>query len=163
MPNSASYYQQLLSNPNVQSFLNLIGYAEGADYNTGYGNRPITNYAQHPYRVGQFRITDPVTHRPSTTSAAGKYQYERRTWDSVAGALGLSDFSPQNQDIAALKLIDDKHQLDNVINGNVGTAIDALKSTWQGFVTNHISTLLAHYSGEKKKNQTPLAPCQQEP
>lgn len=62
------------------------------------------------YDGGKFNSYDahPNVHLPigngQFTSAAGKYQFENSTWNNEAKKLGLSDFSPQSQDMAAWDL-----------------------------------------------------------
>lgn len=144
---TASQYRELLaSSPTLRNFLNLIGWVEGANYNIGFGNRTFNNFAWHPYQQSQFRIVDPVTKRPSTTSAAGKYQYQRGTWDRVARALGLKDFSPANQDIGAVKLLHDRGVLQDVLNGNIAKAVVNLRQEWQGFDVKPLNTVLAKWN-----------------
>lgn len=140
------YLQLIRSNPNLRRFLDVIGWAEGADYNVGFGGRRFSSYSWHPYSQRQFRITDPVTGRSSTTSAAGKYQYQRGTWDSVAGQLGLRDFSPVSQDIGAVHLIAQRGQLQNVLSGNFPAAVIGLRGEWQSFVTRPLNSILRRLS-----------------
>lgn len=158
---SASQYRDLLaSSPTLRQFLNLIGWAEGADYNIGWGKRIIPNLAWHPYNQRQFRINDPVTGRPSTTSVAGKYQFQRGTWDEAAKALGLKDFSPASQDLAAVWLLDNRGkgngQLQNVLQGNVATAVERLKPVWQGFVTRPLSAILDKWNNVSSTSKYPI-------
>lgn len=142
----ASYYENLIrSNTNLRKFLDVIGWAEGATYNVGFGNRKFYDLSWHPYRNRQFRIIDPVTGRSSTTSAAGKYQFQRGTWDNVARQLGLRDFSPRSQDIAAVHLIATNGQLANVLRGNISQAVQGLKDEWQSFVTRPLRSILEKF------------------
>lgn len=136
MPNSA-YYQQLInSSTNLQKFLNLIGWAEGADYNIGFGGRVINDLSWHPYAQRQFRYGN------STTSAAGKYQFQRGTWDNDAGILGLQNFSPQSQDIAAVYEIDKAGALNDVLQGNVVSAVSKTQNIWQSFITRPLQSIV---------------------
>jgi lysozyme len=80
-----------------QALLRGIRYAEGTDapdgYNIMFGGRRFSGN-QHPNLV----------QRTSgyASAAAGAYQFMPDTWREVSGRLGLADFSPENQDIAAL-------------------------------------------------------------
>lgn len=155
MPSAQEYQQLINSSPNLRKFLGLISYVEGANYNTGYGGRFISDLSWHPYPQRAFRLSD-----GSTTSAAGKYQFERGTWDSVARRLGLSNFQPTNQDIAAVALIDSRGALSDVLNGNVRNAVQKLKPEWQGFITHSISDILTKWgaSTDTKQQTSPVVP-----
>jgi muramidase (phage lysozyme) len=54
-----------------------------------------------------------------TSDAAGRYQFLSRTWDSLANALHLGNFSPPNQDQGAVELIRRRGALQAVENGDV--------------------------------------------
>jgi muramidase (phage lysozyme) len=87
--------------PVAQTFLNSIASGEsGGDYSRKYGNNPdFTSFADHPRQ--EFQTGVDANGNPINTSAAGRYQFEAGTWDQAAKALGLTDFSPANQDKAA--------------------------------------------------------------
>lgn len=75
-------------------------------YSMGFGGLEISNLSSHPYKPRQFSTTmhSDKFGGASPTSAAGRYQFQRGTWDKAARALGLTDFSPASQDKAALYL-----------------------------------------------------------
>jgi muramidase (phage lysozyme) len=144
---SAEQYRQLLqTSPTLRAFLNLIGWAEGANYNTAFGGQTFSSYAWHPFQQSHFRIRDPKTGRASTTSAAGKYQYQRGTWDTVARELGLRDFSPANQDIGAVHLLAKRGVLNDVLSGNIAKAVNGLKQEWQSFDIKPLSSVMQKWS-----------------
>jgi muramidase (phage lysozyme) len=166
MPGLADQYLALIkSNPYLQKFLQTIGFAEGAGYQTGFGGRYISDLDWHPYNRCQFKDAGGRWYDTGgqcggrTTSAAGRYQFERGTWDSIASALGLQNFQPQAQDIAAVALIAQKGQLQNVLNGNAATAIQNLSGTWEGFQKQPLQKLLNFFNGTPSNVQ----PGQQQP
>lgn len=76
--------------------LPAIASGESPDYNVRYtpaGGTQFASYDRHP------NISEPGPEGPST--AAGRYQFTKTTWDRAANALGLTDFSPESQDRAA--------------------------------------------------------------
>ena len=97
--------------PNERIFLDLIASGEStrgtnleSGYRMGFGGKPIGSLASHPYARGKF-TTNMHADRfggSSTTSAAGRYQFQRGTWDGIAKKNGISDFSPASQDRVAL-------------------------------------------------------------
>lgn len=118
-----------LQNPNVRKMLNLIANSEGVKYgyHTMFGNTRIADLSKHPGVSKGFRQTDG---KSNTTTAAGRYQFLKGTWDGLAKKYGLNDFSEKNQDIAALALIAEKGQLQNVVSGNLREAVSKLGGIW---------------------------------
>ena len=121
--------QQYLNNPNVRKLLDVIASAEGVKhgYNTIFGNERFSNLSAHPNVRKQFRQTDG---RTNFTTAAGRYQFLKDTWDGLSRQYGLKDFSPQSQDIGAIALIMQKGALNDVLKGDYRGAIQKLGSTW---------------------------------
>ena len=92
----------------------MIAAAEGTSniancgqYDLGYqgifgcdriSSRVFSNYSKHPqrsYRTGWGTLSD----------ASGRYQFKSMTWNELAIAHGIRDFSPESQDYgAALKI-----------------------------------------------------------
>lgn len=89
--------------PNERRWLNLISYAEGTwgpqgpRYNITFGYTPISDLSRHPDRV--------IRSGGHASAAAGAYQFMPGTWNRAARDLGLKDFGPASQDLAALYLI----------------------------------------------------------
>lgn len=104
-------YRSYLQRPQVRATLDTIAWAEGANYNTLFGGGTFNDYSRHPNRA--------ITAGRYTSTAAGRYQILKGTWDE----LGLPDFSPANQDIAALMLINRRGVLDNVVSGDFEGAL----------------------------------------
>lgn len=121
--------QQYLNNPNVRKLLDVIASAEGVKhgYNTIFGNERFGNLSAHPNVRKKFRQTDGQT---NVTTAAGRYQFLKGTWEGLSRQYGLKDFSPQSQDIGAIGLIMQKGALNDVLKGNYQSAIQKLGGTW---------------------------------
>ncbi|WP_063588672.1 glycoside hydrolase family 24 protein [Achromobacter ruhlandii] len=123
-----------LSNPNVQKVLRVIGQAEGtvgdkiADpYRIAFGGGTFDSLDNHPNTLTAFTQTDG---KQNKSSAAGAYQFLKPTWDDVSSKLGLKDFSPRSQDIAALELINRAGALQDVLKGDTSAAFSKLGGTW---------------------------------
>lgn len=123
-----------LSNPNVQKVLRVIGQAEGtvgdkiADpYRIAFGGGTFDSLDNHPNTLTAFTQTDGKANK---SSAAGAYQFLKPTWDDVSSKLGLKDFSPRSQDIAALELINRAGALQDVLKGDTSAAFSKLGGTW---------------------------------
>ncbi|RNM07699.1 glycoside hydrolase family protein [Dickeya undicola] len=131
--NSNSEIGKLVDNPNARAYLDAIAKAEGTaghmngGYNTLFGGEQFANMSDHPRILKPFTQTDGVQNK---TSAAGRYQFTQKSWDEAASALGLTDFSPRSQDMAALWLIQRAGQLDNVVNGDFMSATNGLGGVW---------------------------------
>jgi muramidase (phage lysozyme) len=125
--NLASY----LENPNVRAALDTIAWAEGADYNTNFGGKSFDTSKgwSHPRnRVGW---------SGGASDAAGRYQFLSTTWDEVAKKVGANDFSPRNQDLAALALIQRRGvSLDDLAaNGLNPQVLNRLAPEWASLPT----------------------------
>lgn len=114
-----------VSNPNMQAFLRVIrageGTADAAGYSRLYGGGAFSSFADHP------RIK--VKAGAWTSTAAGAYQFLARVWDETARFMGLGDFSPGNQDLAAVGRIAARGALPDVLAGRFDSAVR--KCAWE--------------------------------
>ncbi|QXE90184.1 glycoside hydrolase family 24 protein [Geomonas subterranea] len=134
-----------MKDPRVRALLDVIAYAEGADYATmvkGEGSVPITDFARHPNVL--------VTLSKSLKStAAGRYQFLYSTWQG----LKMPDFSPISQDKAAVKLLKRRRMLKPLFAGDVEQAIRNGNREWAslpgspyGQPTHQMAEMLQVYS-----------------
>jgi muramidase (phage lysozyme) len=123
------YYESLLNNANVQAYLLTIRKGEGTlgtqGYSTHFGGGTIESLDKNP------SIGKKWTAGKYTSSAVGAFQFlnslKHPTWPNIAARFGFEDFSPRNQDIGALYLIDEKNALPDIVNGNIVSAIEKTK------------------------------------
>lgn len=124
--------------PNLQKFLALIGWSEGADYNTIVtgvdGPETFTDYSDHPFAHREPKLVR--ENPPLYSTASGRYQILYRFWKVYKEQLALPDFSPASQDAVAVQMIKERHALDDVANGNIEAAILACGSIWASFPNN---------------------------
>lgn len=153
---------------NTEAFLSLIAYAEGTDreadaYRVCFGYRhTIKNLDEHPAVSGEWggeKLPDALCLRAGkapgcVSTAAGRYQIIRPTWNGIKKRLRLPDFSPSSQDRAALYLITNRGALEDVHAGRVQTAISKCRSEWAslpgagyGQPERRITSLLAAFTG----------------
>ena len=116
---------------NQVAFLDMIAYAEGTNgpngYRTLFGGQTFESFADHPRIYKSFTNARGETLK---TSAAGRYQFLAKTWDALAASLNLPDFSPPNQDAAALELIRQRGALNDVRAGRTEQAIAKCAPIW---------------------------------
>lgn len=141
--------ESLVDDPRIRAFLDTIAKAEGANYNTLFGGGRFSSFDAHPNQ----RITRTMGGKPITSTAAGRYQFLSRTWDSVSKFLGLDSFSPRNQDIAAVELLRRRGVLDEIMGGDIGGALTGANREWAslpgspyGQPTKKASTLVDFYN-----------------
>ena len=115
---------------NVAAFLAMIRYAEGTagpdGYRTLWGGGLFESFADHPRIVGEYMSNG----RPIKSTAAGAYQFLSGTWDDAARKLQLADFSPANQDRAAIWLLSRRGALADVQAGRFEAAIAKCAKEW---------------------------------
>lgn len=167
----------LLANENAQRYLRMLQQAEGTykgangdPYRVAFGGGTIDDLSQHPRKLHNFTQTDGQRNK---TSAAGAYQFLGSTWDDVAGKLGLPDFGPQSQDLAALELMRRNGSLQDVLAGNFDKAVQKDGRTWaslpsspyaqprrsQGFVERALGNMMgtAHAGQQPRQQNQPQA------
>lgn len=125
----------VLLNRNVQAFLRVIRERESsqtdAAYRTIVGGKTFSSFVDHPRIKGVCWTTQTGSRLCST--AAGAYQLTASTWDETRAAMGLPDFSPPNQDLAAVGRIAARGALADVLAGRVESAIRKLALEWEAF------------------------------
>jgi lysozyme len=120
--------------PQRRALLNTIRYAEGTwkqgsgeGYHTLYGGGRFASLARHPEIVVVKRYR---------SAAAGAYQFLPGTWREASQKLQLASFRPENQDQAALYLVDRRGVLDRIDRqGLTRQAMAVLAKEWASFPT----------------------------
>ena len=116
-----------LKHPNVIKGLQYINAYEGKPKaNQMFGYREFNDLSKHP------NIKIPFTDKGDTTTAAGTYQITAPTWEEQAKKQGLKDFSPENQDRAAVGIMRDIGALDAFKEENFDKAKQLLGTKWAG-------------------------------
>lgn len=122
--------EQYLKNPQVRKFLDLIAHTEGTQgngYRTAFGGGRLSSLSDHPRYSKSFTQKNG---KKNTTSAAGRYQFLRGTWDGLARQYGLKDFGPQSQDIGAVALLAQNGALGHILKGDWQGAVKKSGATW---------------------------------
>jgi muramidase (phage lysozyme) len=146
----------LLKDPRIRAFLEVIKYAEGyfanrvVQYHEGSDWVTLPNFDDHPGR----------TLPGAGSSAAGAYQIMTDTWFGVKakndpGAkkiLGLTDFTPESQDIFAVYKMKTQGIITPLFAGKFADAIQAGCGEWASFPDNTKGDATknpkSHYSGQ---------------
>lgn len=129
--------EQALQNPNVRKFLDLISYTEGTQgngYRTAFGGGKLNSLNDHPRYLKTFKQTDGTLNK---TSAAGRYQFLKGTWDNVARQYGLKDFSPHSQDLGAVALLFGRDAIPALLKGDFQTAVRKTGAEWASLPTSN--------------------------
>ena len=126
--------------PQLKAFLGAIAFSElgheiiaqsDDGYNVIVGSLPgkvklFDSYADHPRQL--------VKLRPGLrSSAAGRYQILARIFDAYRGPLRLIDFGKVSQDKIAIRLINECDAMDDIIHGDIRSAIAKCASRWASF------------------------------
>jgi muramidase (phage lysozyme) len=149
-----------MSESNVRKFLDFLGAAEGAGYNTIVGGGSFSSYDKHPGTVGLVTKDGPST-------AAGRYQITKTTYDDVAPKLGITDFSPASQDRIAIYLLNRNRSLEDVQAGNFEAAIAKNGGTWASLPSSpynqpkrSMEFVNSYFGGNMKPISAPLPTLQ---
>ena len=142
--------------PNMAAFLDMIAWSEGTDHpkqasaDRGYdvmvGGKNFTSYADHP------RVLVDLPRLKIKSTAAGRYQLLSRYFDAYRKTLNLSDFSPQSQDLIAIRQIHERRAVGLIEEGKFVEAVMRCKNIWAslpgagyGQHEHKIENLLAAY------------------
>lgn len=119
---------------NVVAFLDMIAWSEGTDngrqvtrdhgYDVLVGGKCFTGYDRHP------AILVNLPKLGIKSSAAGRYQFLRGTWDALRRVHGYKDFGPVNQDRGCIELIRGRGALADVVAGRFDAAVDKCRQEW---------------------------------
>lgn len=156
--------------PEGKALLDAIAGSESGGYNSRFPSKTFSGFKDHP------RIDEPIPWRPGLTSnAAGRYQFLSTTWDGLAKKLGLTDFSPANQDRAAWQLAIDAYGygasgIIRDLQTNPLKVANKLSGTWtslpggaernaatDGFVGRYRASV-AKYQGQKGPTAAKISP-----
>jgi muramidase (phage lysozyme) len=115
---------------NLNAFLDMLATAEGTigrgddGYNVQVGGALFDSYNDHPREAVFLR-----SYRIYST-AAGRYQFLKATWDQLAKKLSLSDFSPASQDEACIELLRQRKALPLIEQGRFRDAVERVRTIW---------------------------------
>lgn len=123
--------------PERRAFLAVIRATEGTalypdPYLVIFGGRTSPyGYADHPGNLGfhdwrRFKSFGKETY----STASGAYQFLARTWNRLRAKLDLKDFSPDEQDRAAIELIHEKGALSDIDSGDPVSAARKCSVVW---------------------------------
>ncbi len=135
-----------LCNPRVYAFLDLIAFAEGTllpqhplptldptkGYRTQFSFKFFNSFHDHPRQVLQTIYKG----APLRSSAAGRYQFLQKTWSYISPKIQATNFSPLNQDLAAIALLVEYGAVEPLLQGNIAEAISKVKTVWASFPGN---------------------------
>lgn len=123
-----------LGGKNVAAFLDMLAVSEGTDngrqktkhhgYDVMVGGGLIPNFVDHPRKLVK------LPRYGISSSAAGRYQFLKRTWDGLVQKLGLPDFSPASQDLACVELLKQRRAYLLVQAGKFDAAVRACSKEW---------------------------------
>ncbi|MDA5341588.1 glycoside hydrolase family 24 protein [Stenotrophomonas maltophilia] len=123
-----------LGGANVAAFLDMLAVSEGTDiasqrsrdrgYDVIVGGQLFETYRDHP------RVLVSLPRYGIKSSAAGRYQFLRSTWDDLRARLGLPDFGPVSQDRAAVALLKQCGAYELVRLGRFEAAVGAARRIW---------------------------------
>lgn len=121
-------------NQNRQAFLDMIAQSEIgaallAETDNGY-NVLVGATAANPLTFSDYSAHPRIYNARFNSTAAGRYQINWPTFQTVSAQTGLTDFSPSTQDAMALQLCANKGALADIDAGNITAAIAKCAPVW---------------------------------
>ena len=122
------------------------------------GHHVFTDFATHPFALGRAPIlvraaqpeqvktlpvgsdSNPPIVAPAVpalhSTASGRYQLILPTWAEISALMHLGTFSAQNQDAAALRILDECHATELILALEIEAAIEKACDVWASFPGN---------------------------
>lgn len=119
--------KEYLKDPNIKDFLKAIADAEGGGYDFKYG--AVRGKQNDPWRFTDFS-THPGPGLGGRTTAAGMYQENIGTWREMGGTIGLTDFTPETQDLIAVEILRKINVADRIKAGHINAAMGPASHRW---------------------------------
>lgn len=119
--------QEYLKDANVKAFIGAIAAAEGGDYNLKYGG--VKGKKNDKWQFSDYS-THPGAGSDGKTTAAGMYQINMATWKEMGDKMGLSDFSPETQDLLAVEILRTINVMDRIVASDIDPALKAASRRW---------------------------------
>jgi len=117
-----------LRNANVQAFLKAIADAEGGGYDFKYG--AVKGRKNDPWRFTDYS-THPGPGSGGVTTASGMYQVNKITWqDHGERRMGLTDFTPETQDLIAVSMLQGRGVIDKIKDGDIEAGVSQASKQW---------------------------------
>lgn len=131
--NARRQMYELRKEPAIRAALDMLAHAEVGDlgpggYQRAYG-RPssyLVSLEKHPATV----VCSYLGGKRVCATAAGRYQFLKRTWDVEIAELGLRDFSPLSQDLAAIHQLVKVGAIDDIRRQNLAGFFDKACIVW---------------------------------
>lgn len=129
---------------NARDYLNMLAASEGTatqgnnGYNIMFRGGVFNDYSAHPNQRHEYIDKQG---RKGVSTAAGRYQFLKGTYDSVAKQLGITDFSPESQDKVAIALMLQKG-VDFNDGADLASNVGRINNVWTSLAG---STLGAQY------------------
>ncbi|NEP41554.1 MAG: site-specific integrase [Okeania sp. SIO2H7] len=124
-------------NPKIRAFLDTISITEGTTGPLGYRTQYTGSKFSGPIEKHPREMKCSMSNgRRLCSDAAGRYQFLSTSWDHFGANIGITEFTPTNQDRVAVELIRDKDVLDDILEGRLETAFHALAPVWPSFGEN---------------------------
>lgn len=118
------------THPKIRAFLDTIAFAEGTynqdGYRTQYPKKLFTDFSDHPRTIR----CAPFRGQELCASAAGRYQILSKIWDKIAPKIQATDFSPEQQDRAAIYLLIECKALTDILHNRLHSAIQKAGNVW---------------------------------
>lgn len=118
---------------NVAAFLDMIAVSEGTDiprqrsndrgYDVLVGGELFHDYTDHPRKLVKLSAK-------LSSTAAGRYQFLKRTWDEIDALLNLPDFGPESQDRACVALLKRRGAFVLIQRGEFDAAVAKCSKEW---------------------------------
>ncbi|TBU88642.1 glycoside hydrolase family 24 protein [Phytopseudomonas dryadis] len=144
---------------NVLAFLDMLAWSEGTStvkasddgYNVIVGGNLFDDYSRHP------RACVELPRYGIQSTAAGRYQFLARTWDAIVQLYHFHGrFTPEAQDLAAVKLLAECGALPHIQGGRITRAITVAAPIWAslpgagyGQREHDLAALLEIYADER--------------